>query len=146
MSVGTRGGKIHRFASVHRHKSSRCVCPDWKCVPWTRCFRDFLTVRAQMKTTRERAKEEILKYKERDSLGLSGDVLQWWKKTSGSESWKLSALAKSFLSIPATSCWHSYSTDHADKLIFLKKNKIWWFSVWLVLTLRVAFTAPCDCQ
>lgn len=39
-----------------------------------------------MKTTRERAKEEILKYKERDSLGLSGDVLQWWKKTSGSES------------------------------------------------------------
>lgn len=39
---------------------------------------DFLTAE-QMKTTREGAKEEILKYRERDSLGLSGDVLQWSK-------------------------------------------------------------------
>ena len=28
-------GKINRFASVHRYKSSRCDCIGWKTVPWT---------------------------------------------------------------------------------------------------------------
>ncbi|KAK0134264.1 Zinc finger BED domain-containing protein 4 [Merluccius polli] len=43
-------------------------------------FGEFLTTRAPMKTIREKAKDEILKYRERDSLDLGGDVLQWWKK------------------------------------------------------------------
>lgn len=49
---------------------------------------------------RERAKDEILKYRERDTLCLGGDVLQWWKKQVDLQ--LLSALAKSYLSIPAT--------------------------------------------
>lgn len=54
-------------------------------------FGDFLTARPQV----------MFKYRERDSLGLSGDVLQWWKKQMDLP--LLSALAKSYLSIPATS-------------------------------------------
>lgn len=97
---------------------------------------DFCTPRAQMKTTRERAKDEILKYRERDSLCLGGDVLQWWKKQVDLP--LLSALAKTYLSIPATSVPSErvFSTtgdivtaqrsllhpDHVDQLIFLKKN------------------------
>ena len=89
-----------------------------------------------MKTTRERARAEILKYRERDSLALSGDVLQWWKKQVDLP--LLSALAKSYLCIPATSVPSErvFSTagdivtaqrsllhpDHVDQLIFLKKN------------------------
>lgn len=99
-------------------------------------FGDFLTARAPVKTTRERAKEEILKYSERDSLCLGGDVLQWWKKQVDLP--LLSGLAKSYLSIPATSVPSErvFSTagdivtaqrsllhpDHVDQLIFLKKN------------------------
>lgn len=100
-------------------------------------FGDFQTARPQMtKSTRESAKKEILMYRERDSLGLSGDVLQWWKKQMDLP--LLSALAKSYLSIPATSVPSErvFSTagdivtaqrsllhpDHVDQLIFLKKN------------------------
>lgn len=54
-----------------------------------------------MKTIRDETKDEILKYRERDSLDLGGDVLQWWKKQADLP--LLSALAKSYLSIPATS-------------------------------------------
>ncbi|KAL2098336.1 hypothetical protein ACEWY4_007543 [Coilia grayii] len=64
-------------------------------------FGEFLTTRAPLKTIREKAKDEILKYRERDSLHLTGDVLQWWKKQVDLP--LLSALAKSYLSIPATS-------------------------------------------
>lgn len=100
-------------------------------------FGDFHTERPQTtKNARERAKEEILKYRERDSLSLSGDLLQWWKKQVDLP--LLSALAKSYLSIPATSVPSErvFSTagdivtaqrsllhpDHVDQLIFLKKN------------------------
>ena len=98
-------------------------------------FGDFLPARSPVKTTKERAKEEILKYRERDALGLSGDVLQWWKKQVDLP--LLSTLAKSYLSIPATSVPSErvFSTaggivtakrsllhpDHVDQLIFLKK-------------------------
>lgn len=99
-------------------------------------FGDFLTARAPTKTTRERAKEEIVKYRGRDALALGGDVLQWWKNQVDLP--LLSALAKSYLSIPATSVPSErvFSTagdivtakrsllhpDHVDQLIFLKKN------------------------
>lgn len=100
-------------------------------------FGDFHNERPQTtKNTRERAKDEILKYREKDSLGLSGDLLQWWKKQVDLP--LLSALAKSYLSIPATSVPSErvFSTagdivtaqrsllhpDHVDQLIFLKKN------------------------
>lgn len=89
-----------------------------------------------MKTIREKAKDEILKYRERDALELGGDVLQWWKKQVDLP--LLSALAKSYLSIPATSVSSErvFSTagdivtakrsllhpDHVDQLIFLTKN------------------------
>lgn len=64
-------------------------------------FGDFLTTKAPVKTIREKAKDEILKYRDRDSFDLDGDVLQWWKKQVDLP--LLSALAKNYLSIPATS-------------------------------------------
>ncbi|KAK0133978.1 Zinc finger BED domain-containing protein 1 [Merluccius polli] len=121
----------HGVRSLHEEEQySEEDCHDYQ------MFGDFLTARATVKTTRERAKEEILKYRERDSLCLGGDVLQWWKKQVDLP--LLSALAKSYLSIPATSVPSErvFSTagdivtaqrsllhpDHVDQLIFLKKN------------------------
>lgn len=99
-------------------------------------FGEFLTTTAPIKTIREKAKDKILKYRERDCLDLGGDVLQWWKKQVDLP--LLSALAKSYLSIPATSVSSErvFSTagdivtakrslrhpDHVDQLIFLKKK------------------------
>ncbi|XP_061591545.1 E3 SUMO-protein ligase ZBED1-like [Cololabis saira] len=96
----------------------------------------FLTPRAPEKTIRERAKEEISKYRGRDGLGVNGDVLQWWKDQVDLP--LLSKLARSYLSIPATSVPSErvFSTagdiitaersrllpEHVDQLIFLKKN------------------------
>ena len=89
-----------------------------------------------MKTTRERAKERILKYRERASLDLSGDVLQWWRFQGDPP--LLPALAKHYLSIPSTSVASErvFSTagdivtaqrsllapEHVDQLVFMKKN------------------------
>lgn len=99
-------------------------------------FGEFVATRTPMKSTREKAKDEILKYRERDPLELSGDVLQWWKKQADLP--LLSSLAKDYLSIPATSVSSErvFSSagnivtaersllhpDHVDQLIFLKKN------------------------
>lgn len=99
-------------------------------------FGDFLSARPPAKTIREKAKDEILKYREKDTLGLDGDVLQWWRLQVDLP--LLSALAKRYLSIPATSvpAERVFSTagdivtaqrsllhpDHVDQLIFLKKN------------------------
>ncbi|KAM9758712.1 E3 SUMO-protein ligase ZBED1-like [Menidia menidia] len=99
-------------------------------------FGEFITTRTPLKTMREKAKDEILKYRERDSLELGGDVLQWWKGQVDLP--LLSALAKDYLSIPATSVSSErvFSSagnivtaqrsllhpDHVDQLIFLKKN------------------------
>lgn len=99
-------------------------------------FGGFLTPRAPLKTTRKRAKEEILKYRERASLDLSGDVLQWWRYQGDLP--LLAALAKHYLSIPATSVASErvFSTagdivtaqrsllalEHVDQLVFMKKN------------------------
>ncbi|XP_070399612.1 zinc finger BED domain-containing protein 4-like [Nothobranchius furzeri] len=99
-------------------------------------FGDFLSARPPTKTIREKAKDEILKYRERDTLGLDGDVLQWWRLQVDLP--LLSALAKRYLSIPATSvpAERVFSTagdivtaqrsllhpDHVNQLIFLKKN------------------------
>ncbi|XP_061573771.1 zinc finger BED domain-containing protein 4-like [Cololabis saira] len=96
----------------------------------------FLTPRAPEKTIRERAKEEISKYRGRDGLGVNGDVLQWWKDQVDLP--LLSKLARSYLSIPATSVPSErvFSTagdiitaersrllpEHVDQLIFLKKK------------------------
>lgn len=69
-------------------------------------------------------------------MGINGNVMQWWKKQVGLP--LLSALAKGYLYIPATSVASEkvFSTagdiisskrsllhpDHVDQLIFLKKN------------------------
>src|SRR4029434_8434830 len=37
LTEGSRDGKIHRFASMHRHKSSRCDGPDQKSVHRIQC-------------------------------------------------------------------------------------------------------------
>ncbi|XP_077386781.1 E3 SUMO-protein ligase ZBED1-like [Festucalex cinctus] len=93
-------------------------------------------VRRPQQTIRERAKEEITKYRGRDGLDVNGDVLQWWKEQVDLP--LLSKLARSYLSIPATSVPSErvFSTagdiitaersrllpEHVDQLIFLKKN------------------------
>lgn len=64
-------------------------------------FLGFLTPRAPKKSIRDRAKEEIAKYRGRDCLALNGSVLQWWKEPVDLP--LLSKLARSYLSIPATS-------------------------------------------
>lgn len=64
-------------------------------------FGDLLAPRTSLKTTREKTKEEIVKYRERPFLDLSGDVLQWWRHQGDLP--LLAALAKHYLSIPATS-------------------------------------------
>ncbi|CAM4695430.1 unnamed protein product [Leuciscus chuanchicus] len=111
--------------------------PPKKKMALDQMFGDFHTARPQTtKNTRERAKEDILKYRARDSLGLSGDVLQWWKKQEDLP--LLSALAKSDLYIPATGVPSErvFSTagdivtaqrsllhpDHVDQQMFLKKS------------------------
>lgn len=89
-------------------------------------FGDFLTTRAPLKTIREKAKDEILKYRHKDI------------RKKQFEPPLLSVLAKSYLSIPAmrVSSERDFSTvgdidtaqhsllhpDHVDQLIFLKKN------------------------
>ncbi|CAJ1061304.1 zinc finger BED domain-containing protein 1-like [Xyrichtys novacula] len=96
----------------------------------------FLAPRAPEKTIRERAKEEITKYRGRNGLDVNGDMLQWWKEQVDLP--LLSKLARSYLSIPATSVPSErvFSTagdiitaersrllpEHVDQLIFLKKN------------------------
>ncbi|XP_051964154.1 zinc finger BED domain-containing protein 4-like [Xyrauchen texanus] len=110
--------------------------PPKKKTAMDQMFGDFLSARPPAKTIREKAKDEILKYRERDTLGLDGDVLQWWRLQVDLP--PLSALAKRYLSIPATSvpAERVFSTagdivtaqrsllhpDHVDQLIFLKKN------------------------
>lgn len=100
-------------------------------------FGDILTPRPAVMTTRERAKEEILKYRERGCLDLGGDVLEWWKFNQRDLP-LLATLAKRYLSIPATSVASErvFSTagdvvtaqrsllepEHVDQLIFMKKN------------------------
>ncbi|XP_063073815.1 uncharacterized protein LOC134464274 [Engraulis encrasicolus] len=64
-------------------------------------FGEFIATRTPVKSMREKAKDEISKYRQRDSLELGGDVLQWWKKQVDLP--LLSSLAKDYLSIPATS-------------------------------------------
>lgn len=99
-------------------------------------FGGFLTPRAPKKSIRDRAKEEIAKYRGRDCLALNGNVLQWWKEQVDLP--LLSKLARSYLSIPATSVPSErvFSTagdivsaqrslllpEHVDQLIFLNKN------------------------
>ena len=68
---------------------------------WYQLLGDFLAPRAPKKTIMERAKEEISKYRARDGLDEKGDVLQWWKEQVDLP--LLSKLARSYLSIPATS-------------------------------------------
>ena len=59
-------------------------------------FGGFLTPRAPTKTARERAKDEIVKYRGRDRLALDGNVLEWWKKQVDLP--LLSKLARNYLS------------------------------------------------
>lgn len=99
-------------------------------------FGEFLEPSPPSKSLREKAKEEIWKYRERDPLPLNGNVLHWWKEQLDLP--LLSSLAKHYLCIPATSVPSErvFSTagdivtaqrsvlraDHVDQLIFLKKN------------------------
>lgn len=99
-------------------------------------FGSFHTPRAPKKSIRDRAKGEIAKYRGRDCLALNGNVLMWWKEQVDLP--LLSKLARSYLSIPATSIPSErvFSTagdivtaqrslllsEHVDQLIFLKKN------------------------
>ncbi|KAL6484220.1 hypothetical protein MHYP_G00062650 [Metynnis hypsauchen] len=90
-----------------------------------------------IKTSRDLAQAEVVKYRETASLNLAGNVLEWWK-THQSEFPVLADLAKEYLCIPSTSVpservfstagdlvrseRSALSPEHVDQLIFLKKN------------------------
>lgn len=89
------------------------------------------------KTSKELANDEIRKYRDVASLSLGGKVLDWWKAQQA-EFPLLADLAKTYLCIPGTSVPSErvfstagdivrsersvLSSEHADQLIFLKKN------------------------
>ena len=88
------------------------------------------------RSSREKVSEEILRYGERNLLPLNGNPLEWW--IAQVDLPLLSDIVKRYLCIPATSVASErvFSTagdivssqrsvlrgDHADQLIFLKKN------------------------
>ena len=88
------------------------------------------------RSSREKVSEEILRYRERNLLPLNGNPLEWWRAQVDLP--LLSDIAKRYLCVPATSVASErvFSTagdivssqrsvlrgDHADQLIFLKKN------------------------
>lgn len=90
-----------------------------------------------VKTPKELAHAEVVKYRETASLNLGGKVLEWWKSHE-TEFPLLANLAKTYMCIPGTSVpservfstagdiVHSersvLSPEHVDQLIFLKKN------------------------
>ncbi|XP_039607958.1 E3 SUMO-protein ligase ZBED1-like [Polypterus senegalus] len=90
-----------------------------------------------MKSCRQMAHAEVLKYRETKSLILSGNALYWWKGHQ-SDFPLLAKLAKTYLCIPGTSVPSEWvfstagdilnsqrsvlSPEHMDQLIFLKKN------------------------
>ena len=93
-------------------------------------------VRMGARSVRDKANEEVKRYRERDLLSLQKNPLQWWKEQQDLP--LLSSLAKKYLCIPATSVASErvFSTagdivsskrsllkpEHVDQLIFLKKN------------------------
>lgn len=93
-------------------------------------------VRMAATSVRDKASEEVKRYRERDPLPLQKKPLQWWKEQQNLP--LLSSLAKRYLCIPATSVASErvfstvgdiVSTKHSllkhenvDQLIFLKKN------------------------
>nr|XP_061819390.1 E3 SUMO-protein ligase ZBED1-like [Nerophis lumbriciformis] len=93
-------------------------------------------VRMAATSVRDKASEEVKRYRERDPLPLQKKTLQWWKEQQDLP--LLSSLAKRYLCIPATSVASErvFSTagdivstkhsllkhEHVDQLIFLKKN------------------------
>lgn len=128
---------IAQLPSLLIHSLDDIPEPPAKRTALDQLFGDFLSPsRAPQKTTRERAKEEILRYRERPSLDLGGDVLQWWRYQGDLP--LLAALAKHYLTIPATSVASErvFSTagdivkvkrsllvpEHVDQLVFMKKN------------------------
>ena len=88
------------------------------------------------RSSREKVSEEILRYRGRNLLPLNGNPLEWWRAQVDLP--LLSDIAKRYLCVPATSVASErvFSTagdivssqrsvlrgDHADQLIFLKKN------------------------
>ncbi|KAJ8351953.1 hypothetical protein SKAU_G00234290 [Synaphobranchus kaupii] len=64
-------------------------------------FGELFEVRAAARSSREKASEEVMRYRERNPLPLNENPLQWWKAQTDLP--LLSSLAKKYLCIPATS-------------------------------------------
>ncbi|XP_060765942.1 E3 SUMO-protein ligase ZBED1-like [Neoarius graeffei] len=95
-------------------------------------------VRMAATSVRDKASEEVKRYREHDPLLLQKKTLQWWKEQQDLP--LLSSLAKRYLCIPATSVASErvFSTagdivstkysllkhEHVDQLIFLKKKNL----------------------
>ncbi|KAE8277490.1 hypothetical protein D5F01_LYC24564 [Larimichthys crocea] len=74
---GAAEGGGDRSPSIEERRDDDVLPSPKKKTAMDQLFGEFVTTRTPMKTTREKAKDEILKYRERDSLELGGDVLQW---------------------------------------------------------------------
>lgn len=64
-------------------------------------FGEAFEVRGAARSSREKASEELMRYRERSPLPLTDNPLQWWKTQEDLP--LLSSLAKKYLCIPATS-------------------------------------------
>lgn len=111
-------------------------CKKKKSTALDQLFGETYEVRTAARSSREKASEEILWYRERNLLPLNGNPPEWWRAQVDLP--LLSDIAKIYLCIPATSVAAEivFSTagdiissqrsvlrcDHADQLIFLKKN------------------------
>lgn len=92
---------------------------------------------ARIKSSRELAHDELVKYRDVASLSLDGKVLEWWRAHQ-TEFPLMADLAKAYLCIPGTSVPSErvfstagdivrsersvLSCEHVDHLVFLKKN------------------------
>lgn len=99
-------------------------------------FGEDFEVRTAARSVRDKASDEVKRYRDRESLPLKNNPLQWWKEQQDLP--LMSSLAKRYLCIPATSVASErvFSTvgdivstkcsllkhEHVDQLIFLKKN------------------------
>lgn len=84
-----------------------------------------------VKTPKELAHAEVVKYRDTASLNLGGKVLEWWKSHQ-TEFPLLANLAKTYMCIPGTSVpsERGFSTagdispEHVDQLIFFKEKSL----------------------
>uniref|UniRef100_A0A668ALH7 BED-type domain-containing protein n=1 Tax=Myripristis murdjan TaxID=586833 RepID=A0A668ALH7_9TELE len=146
-SISAEAVSLHKKVSPSTHCNTHLlklkyilhilsVCQSAKMSALDELFGEDFEVRTAARSVRDKASDEVKRYRDRESLPLKNNPLQWWKEQQDLP--LLSSLAKRYLCIPATSVASErvFSTagdivstkrsllkhEHVDQLIFLKKN------------------------